>query len=119
MNNENTKMNCPKCGAEEIRSQPWNYICGTMLGLDEDVASQGNECKEREAHNETKRELEKWQSLAAQYSAGREHNALMAEMWRSVASEFRKSIYYQFGNDPAAWPERAAKALKTFEEACK
>ena len=76
-------------------------------------------CAEAEAHGETRRELEKWQGLAAQYAQEREHNALMAEMWRSVAAEFRGSVYYQFGNLPMAWPDRIAKAMRNFEEACK
>ena len=127
MNNENTKMNCPKCGAEPSIKQKGHptrtyWFCGSYqytdpFGNHPLVASAL--CREREAHNETKRELAKWQSLAAQYAQEREHNALMAEMWRSVAAEFRGAVYYQFGNLPMAWPYRIAKAMKAYEEAVK
>ena len=97
-----------KCG-----SNVWDKLTGGEHFHTTDL------CCEREDHNETKRELEKWQSLAAQYSAGREHNANVAEMWRSVAAEFRGAVYYQFGNLPMAWTERVSKSMAAYEEAVK
>ena len=66
-------------------------------------------------------ELTSWQSMAAQYSADREHNANMAGMWQAMAERLA-TAHKEIANE-AIWPDtmrmRSIKALADYESAAK
>ena len=84
-------MNCPKCGAAPTNVGHTTWKCGSFSTENFFVS---NLCQEREAHGETRRELEKWkhayEDVKSRYLYLQEQHELTVEVYEKMSREASK-----------------------------